>query len=67
MHEMTSKPGIGVCLGMSQTGACVLVWWCPAYRWRELGTGSDTEQRNPSLRKGQWRLMLLARGSNRER
>jgi len=34
---MTSKPGPGVCPGMSQTGACLLVWRCPAYRWRELG------------------------------
>jgi hypothetical protein len=47
-HEMTSKPGAGFDLGMSQAGACLLVWRCPAYRWRELGSGFGMERENPS-------------------
>ena len=28
---------------MSLAGACRLARWCPAWRWRELGLGSDNE------------------------
>src|ERR1700694_5655265 len=34
----------------SQAAACVLAWWCPVYRWRELVVGAGTEQENLSSR-----------------
>lgn len=35
---------------LSQGAACVLPWWCPVYRWRDLVAGADTEQENLSYR-----------------
>ena len=35
---------------MSQEAACVLAWWCPVYRWRELVVGAGMEQENLSSR-----------------
>lgn len=35
---------------LSQGAACVLPWWCPVYRWRELVAGADMEQENLSSR-----------------
>ena len=35
---------------MSQEAACVLAWWCPVYRWRELVAGAGMEQENLSSR-----------------
>ena len=35
---------------MSQAAACVLAWWCPVYRWRELVVGAGMEQENLSSR-----------------
>ncbi len=34
----------------SQGAACVLPWWCPVYRWRELVVGAGVEQENLSSR-----------------
>jgi hypothetical protein len=31
---------------LSQETACVLSWWCPVWRWRELGVGAGVEQEN---------------------
>jgi len=54
-----SKPGGEVDPGMkarpawcalSQAAACVLAWWCPVYRWRELVAGAGMEQENLSSR-----------------
>ena len=28
----------------------MLAWWCPVYRWRELGVGAGMEQENLSPR-----------------
>ncbi len=36
--------------GMSLAGAYLLVRWCPAWRWRELGLGSGVERGNLSSR-----------------
>jgi hypothetical protein len=36
--------------GMSLAGACLLARRCPAWRWRELGPGSDAERGNLSSR-----------------
>jgi len=35
---------------LSQGAACVLPWWCPVYRWRELVAGAGMEQENLSSR-----------------
>src|SRR5437016_13329585 len=35
---------------MSLAGACLLARRCPAWRWRELGPGSDAERVNLSSR-----------------
>lgn len=35
---------------LSQEAACVLAWWCPVYRWRELVVGAGMEQENLSSR-----------------
>ncbi len=35
---------------MSREAACVLAWWCPVYRWRELVVGAGMEQENLSSR-----------------
>ncbi len=29
---------------------CLLPWWCPAQRWRELGSGAGVERGNASPR-----------------
>jgi hypothetical protein len=44
-------------LGTSLAGACRLARRCPAWRWRELGSGSGVERGNLSSRwaAGQWR------------
>ena len=34
----------------SQGAACLLPWWCPVYRWRELVAGTGMEQENLSSR-----------------
>ena len=55
---MASKPGKYTALGerravrrgRSQAAACVLAWWCPVYRWRELVAGAGMEQENLSSR-----------------
>lgn len=46
----TSKPGKDQILGMSQAAACLLAWWRPVYRWRELVVGAGMEQENLSSR-----------------
>ena len=38
--------------GMSLAGACLLARRCPAWRWRELGSGSGAERVNLSSRWG---------------
>ena len=54
-----------MCSGMSQAAACVLAWWCPACRWRELGLGSGVERGN--LRRdmvaSEMRMLLTGRES----
>jgi hypothetical protein len=50
---MASKPGMYTVPGApravrrsgSQAAACVLAWWCPVYRWRELVVGAVGDQR----------------------
>ena len=42
-NEMTSKPGFGLCSGMSLGVTRLLPRWCPAYRQHESGPGSRTE------------------------
>ncbi len=63
---MTSKPGVVGISGimvrprvstLSQGAVCVLPWWCPVYRWRELVVGAGVEQENLSPRMGV-RLMI---------
>ncbi len=58
-RTMASKPGSSGIPGMkarrgwralSQEAACVLAWWCPVYRWRELVVGAGMEQENLSSR-----------------
>jgi len=53
---MASKPGLSGIPGMkarplwravSQEAACLLAWWCPVYRWRELVVGAGMEQEEP--------------------
>jgi hypothetical protein len=43
------ETGESRCSGMSPAGACLLAWWCPALRWRELGSGCGTERGNLAL------------------
>jgi retron-type reverse transcriptase len=52
-HSMTRrkriddiKTGESRCSGMSLVDTCLLTRWCPASRWRELGSGSGTERGN---------------------
>ena len=42
-NQMTSKPGSGLCSGMSLGVTRLLPRWCPAYRQHESGPGSRTE------------------------
>ena len=42
-NQMTSKPGSGLCSGMSLAGARLLARWCPAYRQHESSPGSRME------------------------
>jgi hypothetical protein len=35
---------------LNQGVACVLPWWCPVYRWRDLVAGAGAEQENLSSR-----------------
>ena len=42
-NEMTSKPGFGLCSGMSLGVTRLLPRWCPAYRQHESGPGSRPE------------------------
>jgi hypothetical protein len=35
---------------LSRGASCVLPWWCPVYRWRELVVGAGMEQENLSSR-----------------
>ena len=46
----TSKPGMEQFSGTSQAAACLLAWWRPVYRWRELVVGAGMEQENLSFR-----------------
>ena len=40
---------------MSQVAACLLAWWRPVYRWRELVAGAGMEQENLSSRyRSEW-------------
>jgi hypothetical protein len=48
--KTTSKPGKDLIFGMSQAAACLLAWWRPVYRWRELVVGAGMEQENLSSR-----------------
>src|SRR6266545_5143742 len=52
-HSMTRrkrrddiKTGGSRCPGMSLVDTCLLTRWCPAWRWRELGSGSGAERGN---------------------
>ena len=52
-HSMTRrkrrddiKTGGNRCPGMSLVDTCLLTRWCPAWRWRELGSGSGAERGN---------------------
>ena len=52
-HSMTRrkrrddiKTGGNRCPGMSLVATCLLTRWCPAWRWRELGSGSGAERGN---------------------
>src|SRR5580704_815422 len=42
-NQVTSKPGSGLCSGMSLGVTRLLPRWCPAYRQHESGPGSRTE------------------------
>ena len=44
--EMTSKPGWRGCPGMSLGATCLLPRRCPAWSWRESGSGSGVERGN---------------------
>ena len=50
----------------SQGVACVLPWWCPVYRWRELVVGAGVEQENLSLRYRLGRLVGLVQPPGRQ-
>jgi hypothetical protein len=40
------KTGESRCPGTSLVDTCLLTRWCPAWRWRELGSGSGAERGN---------------------
>jgi hypothetical protein len=40
------ETGESRCSGMSLVDTCLLTRWCPASRWRELGSGSGMERGN---------------------
>jgi hypothetical protein len=42
-NQMTSKPGFGLCSGMSLGATRLLPRWCPACRQHESGPGSRRE------------------------
>jgi hypothetical protein len=73
---MASKPGLSgvpgmkaarfVGLAVSQAAACVLAWWCPVYRWRELVVGAGMEQENLSSRYRSGRGGLVVPPDRRE-
>jgi len=50
---------------LSQAVACVLAWWCPVYRWRELVVGAGMEQENLSSRYRLGRSFGLVQPSGR--
>ena len=60
-NQMTSKPGSGLCSGMSLGITRLLPRWCPAYRQHESGPGSRTEhvKARPDTAAGR---ELVARG-----
>jgi hypothetical protein len=60
---LTSEPGLGGSPGISQRDTCLLLWRCPAYRWREPGPGFSTEEENPSPGN---RRLLVEVGGERE-
>ena len=64
--RMTSKPGPAVCSGMSLGVTCLLPRWCPAWRWRELGSGSGAERGNLSPRYDGRSLGVMPPGRERE-
>ncbi len=49
--QMASEPGAGLVSGMSLGDTCLPPRWCPACRWRELGSGFCTETREPVVSK----------------
>ena len=58
-HSMTRrkrsddiKTGESRCPGRSLVDTCLLTRWCPAWRWRELGSGSGAERGNLALDTG---------------
>src|SRR5215813_10666884 len=42
-NQTTSKPRLGLCLGMNLGDIRLLPRWCPAYRQHEPGPGSRVE------------------------
>ena len=48
----------------SQGAACVLPWWCPVLRWRDLVLGAGMEQENlsPGVRRA---VVEVGRGSSK--
>jgi len=56
--QMASKPGsdlfpgttAGLVPALNQEATCLLAWWCPVCRWRELVAGAGREQENLSSR-----------------
>lgn len=51
---------------LSQAATCVLAWWCPVYRWRELVVGAGMEQENLSSRYRSGRGGLVMPPGRRE-
>jgi hypothetical protein len=49
---VTSKPRRLPCLGIGLGDTYLPPRWCPAYRWRELGSGFRAERENLSSRNG---------------
>lgn len=49
--QTASKPGADLVPGMSLGDTCLLPRWCPACRWRELGSGFCSETREPVVPK----------------
>lgn len=62
-------PGNPTCCGRSRGVACMLLWRCPVYRWRELVVGAGMEQENLSSRYGGRKVARgrTASGGHRER